>query len=274
MKQQKALSKFMIFIVVLALLVLSCSGTSGIPGLFITPTATATNTFTPGPTLTPSSTATATPTQTPSPTPLPTGLKLEEHSDGSAVFIDYDNNYQLTLPKDWMVIPLSSDDVATILSKLSEKNPAFKEMAETFKTLDPDVIRAIAMSTDPKYIAQGFSTNITITALEDKLMSSMPLDFVTGAMEQSLQEQGAKILSDSSLAAKNSNGVEIGSFDYEKTTPTAAGTNALVRAKAIVFQVNGKMILIQLATPKQFADDFLSVIEDVSSSIKLLDLGL
>ena len=171
-----------IFVTVLALTILSCSGLADLPGLIATATPTPTNTFTPTPTFTPSPTPTE--TQTPSSTPAPTGVKIQPQSDGSSLFVDYDNQYQLFLPAEWIVIPLSSKDLANILKNLSEKNPNFKDMAAAFKQLDPNVIRVIAINENSKYMVNGFSTNFTLTAIEDKVMSVMPLDFVTGAKVQ------------------------------------------------------------------------------------------
>lgn len=267
MKQYKIPQLLGIVVALLALAALSCSGTSGI-GFFATETPTPTITFTPSPTFTP--TATPTDTPIPSPTLLPVGVQMEDQPDGSTLFIDYDNKYQMTLPKDWVVIPLSSDDLSAILSNLSEKNPSFQNIAETFKQLDPNVIRVIAVNADSKYIVSGFSTNLTVTALEDPVMSSMPLDFVTGAIEESLKQQGSKLLSSSEPVATNPNGVDVGVFDFMQIAPTSTGANIEVRSKVVVFQTEGKIIMVQLATPKQFGEELLPMLDEVSNSIKLL----
>ena len=269
MKHDKNIPKLATFLAFLALTVLSCSGSSGISGLFATETLTPTMTFTPSPTSTPTSTPTE--TATPSPTPLPIGVQVEEQSDGSTLFIDYDNQYQLSLPKDWTVIPLSSDDLATILSNLSEKNPALKDIAESFQQLDPDVIRVIAVNDNPKYFVNGYSTNMTVTAVKDPLMATMPLDFVTGAVEETLQQQGATIVNESTVTT-NANGIEIGTFEFQKTTPTSTGASVMIRSKAILFQTTGKIVMIQLTTPQQFGEELFPILDDVLDSVNLLEL--
>src|SRR6266508_6408975 len=103
MNRNKVVQRFSILIVIVTFAILSCSGVADISNLFATETPTPTNTFTPTSTFTPS--PTPAPTQTPSPTPLPTGINIEEQSDGSTLFIDYDNKYQLVLPSDWLIIP-------------------------------------------------------------------------------------------------------------------------------------------------------------------------
>jgi hypothetical protein len=102
-------------------------------------------------------------------------------------------------------------------------------------------------------------------------MSAMPLDFVTGAVEESLKQQGATLLSNSQAATKNSNGVLIGTFEYKKSTPTATGATVQARSKVVLFQANGNLVMIQLATPQQFGDELAPVLDQVADSITLLD---
>jgi hypothetical protein len=268
MNKNKGIQKFGIFIAILALAVLSCQGAAGF-NPFATTTPTPTLTFTPSPTFTPSQTPS--PTQTPSPVPLPTGVTMEEQSDGSTLFVDYDNQYQLNIPKAWFVIPLSSDDILDILKGLSEKNPALQDTAKLWAQLDPDVIRVIAINENKQYIFNGYSTNITVTAVDDKILSSMPLDLVTGAMEEALKQQGATLLPSQSPTASNTHGVEIGSFEYQQTAPTATGASVQVQAKALIFQANGKLIMIQLALPKQFAKELLPVMDQIKDTVQLLE---
>ncbi len=266
MNRNTGSQKFSIFILVLVLTVLSCQSVAGF-NPFATATPTPTLTFTPSPTVTPS----PTPSQTPSPVPLPTGIITEEQSDGTTLFVDYDNKYQLNIPAAWFVIPLSSDDIADILKELSEKNPAFEDTAELWSQLDSDVIRVIAVNESKKYIFNGYSTNLSVTAMEDKLLSSMPLDFVTGAMEESLKQQGATLIPNQELAANNTHSVEIGSFEYQQAALTASGASVQIHAKALIFHAGGKMIMIQLAVPKQFAKELLPVMDQIEDSVQLME---
>jgi hypothetical protein len=270
MKQKNNIRALGLFVAILALSALACQGVAGF-NPFATATPTPTLTFTPSPTSTPSPTATQTATRTPSPTPLPTGAITEEQADGSTFFTDYDNQFQFTIPEAWFVIPLNSEDLSSILSNLSEENPQFKDIAAAFAQLDPDVIRVIAVHEDTKYLANGFSTNLTVTAVKDKLMSAMPLDFVTGAVEESLKQGGATIISNQELATDNANGVEIGTVEFQQTTPTATGATVQAQSKLLIFHSNGKLIMIQLSTPKQFAGEVLPVLDQILDTVQLLE---
>ena len=268
MMHKNRIRSLSLFVAILALAALACQGGAGL-GLFATETPTPTLTFTPSPSYTPSPTATA--TETLSPTPVPTGAITEEQADGSTLFTDYDNNYQFTIPEAWLVIPLSSDDLSDILQGLSEENPQLKEIAATFAQLDPDVIRVMAMNKDMKYSVNGFSTNLTVTAIEDKLMSAMPMDFVTGAVEESLKQGGATILPIEAPATDNANGVEVGVLEFQKTTPTATGTSMEAHSKILIFNAGAKMVMIQLSAPKQFAKELMPILDQILDTIKLLD---
>ena len=52
--------------------------------------------------------------------PLPGGVRTEEQAEGTALFTDYDNKYQLAISENWIVLLLSLEDMADILQKMSE----------------------------------------------------------------------------------------------------------------------------------------------------------
>lgn len=267
MKHNKGLITFTALVTILVLPAFAC-GTSDISNLFATDTPTPTQTFTPSPTFTPS--ATPTKTQTPSPTPAPTGVDTVEQTNGATLFIDYDNKYQVALPTGWFVLPLSSEDITEILNNVSEENPDLRETAEAFRNLDPDVIRVIAISEESKYVHRGFATNLTVTALKDELLATVPIAFFTGVMESELESRGATIVHGEDIVITNANGVEIGIVEFKQNAPTSTGANVAVQSRTLIFQVKGAMISIQLATPQQFAAELLPLLDAVADSIKLL----
>jgi hypothetical protein len=270
MKQKNNIGGLGTFVAILALSALACQGAAGLnPFATVTPTPSLTST--PSPTSTLSPTATQTATETPTATPLPTGAITEEQADGSTLFVDYDNQFQFVIPEAWFVIPLSSEDIGSIITNLSKENPQFRDIATAFSQMDPDVIRVIAVNEDSKYMVNGFSTNLTVTAMEDKLLSDMPLDFVTGAVEESLRQSGAAILSNQELAIDNANGVKIGFLEYQQTAPTVTGATIQAHSRILIFHANGKLIMIQLATPEQFAGEVFLVLDQILETVKLLE---
>ncbi len=269
MKQPTTRRIFFIFAGILALAALSCSGVSGVSNLFATDTPTPTSTFTPSPTVTPSPTSTPTQTPTLTPTPLPTGSSMEDQADGSKLFTDYDNQFQVNLPEGWVILPLSSKDLADILESAAEENPELKDTAAVLKDLDPDVIRVMAFNKNHKYNVSGFTTNLILMAIDDKVMTSMPMDFVMGMLEESIKQQGGVLLSTDNSVTTNANDVEIGSFEFKRTMPTALGTNVPVRIKAVVFRSTDRLIMVQLTAPQQFGEELMPVMDQIIESVKL-----
>src|SRR5512133_665483 len=167
-----AFQRCSIFIGLLALAVLSCSGAASVSNLFATDTPTPTNTFTPSPTLTPGPTSTPTTTPSPTPTPLPTGVHAEKQSDGTTLFTDYDNYYQLSLPLSWEIVFSSQEELQQAVQSAGSKDPKLAEMAENFKNVDANVFRLAAMNIDRKYIRASSLTLLTINTFEDNMAST------------------------------------------------------------------------------------------------------
>jgi len=259
--KNKSFHGFIFFLVLLALASLSC-GVVDLP-FIATETPTPTITFTPSATPTPSSTPT--PTQTSTATPSPTGVKAEEQSDGTTLFVDYDNNYQLVLPVDWIIIPLNKDDLGTMIDKLAGENPDLASMAEAFKNLDSKVLRMAALNSNRKYISGGYGSNITIAAVEDKTLSVMPLSFITGVLEQSFQQQGMKVLTTGVNTIENANGVEIEYIDVEQ-----ALTGKRVQQHVIVFHSGSNLIIITITTLQEFKDEVFQMGDQIGASIEFL----
>ena len=264
---ERSLAGLFAITTVAMLMLASCQG--GVFNFLAADTPTPTLTFTPTPTFTPSPTPTS--TQTPSPTPVPTGVEVLDQPDGSIVFIDYDNKYQITLPADWFVLPLSADDIGKIMSAAETENPDLQAAVEAFKQLDPNVIRVIAINKDSTYIFRDFSTNISVTALKDNLLSAMPVAFVTGVLESQLEQSGATVVPVENLAITNSNGVEIGLLEFKQQAPTASGATITAQSKVLVFQSGGALISIQLAVPEQFAAELFPVMDAIAESINVLE---
>ena len=263
----KARIVFIISIGLLLLSSLACEAGGPLAAIFATDTPTPT--ITPSPT--PSPTPTSTPTITPSPTPMPTGVNFEKQADESAVFTDYDNKFQVTLPKGWIVIPITADDLSEMIDKVAKTNPELSNAVKALQNLDSDVIRMVALNEDSKYIQNGFATNLTVTAFEDQVMSAMPLAFVTAMLEGGLEDNGATVLTSGANITESEEGVEIGIIETEQSIVTVSGSTATVYSKYLVFQANGKLIMIQLATPMQFRDELGIILDDIAKSIKLLD---
>ena len=250
-----------VFSIVLSLTLASCGG--GGLSFFATETPTPTQTFTPTATFPPSPTATA--TQTPTPTPLPTGVESQEQADGSVVFVDYDNKYQLTLLSTWVAIPVTKGDLNDAINELASAKPELAEAAEQFKDLDANVIRLVALNGNPDYIKGGGAPNMIITAFPDAVMATMPLSFVTGAMEEGLTQQGFTIITEGVNTIENTNGVEVQYIDLEQTVE---GT--VITQRILFFQTKEKLIMVTFTTQTEFSEAIFAEAELIGATIELL----
>jgi hypothetical protein len=194
----------------------------------------------------------------------------EEQPDGSTLVLDYDNNYKFILPAEWAVLPLASEDFAAILEGMAEENPELADIAGNFKALDSDAIRIVALNKNPKYVRDEFATNITVVVFEDKVMSAMPIEFITGAIEENFAGQGATVLTNGVNVKSTSNGIETGVIDVMQRTPTASGKQVEVLSRVVLFKTEGRLVMITLAVHKQFGDELLPVLDPILDSIDTL----
>ena len=264
MKRNKKLLFLVLFTSIFTFASLSCG--TNLANIFATATPTPTLTFTPTSTFTPSPTATSTPTRTPTSTPLPSGVATQQLSDGSTLFIDYDNKYQLTLHEDWIIIPLVKKDLQVVLDRLGKEDPDIAKAAEAFKNLDSNVIRMAALNRKPEFLEGGYAANITVAALDDPIFSVMPLSFITGALEESFSQQGIKVLTSGVNVIENAGGVEVEYMDVEQNV-----SGNKVQQRMVVFQSNKKLILITISTLPQFKDEIFQLAEQIGGSIELLE---
>jgi len=260
----KNIFKLVLFVSILALAGISC-GVSDIGSMFATETPTPTSTYTPTPTFTPSPTPTSTPTSTPTATPLPTGVTSDEQVDGTTVFIDYDNKFQLSLPVDWVVIPIDKDTLADSLDQLATENPHLVDSADTFRNMDPNVLRMVALYTDRAYVANGSAPNITLAVLEDPSLASLPLSFITGLMESSFEQQGLTVLTTGVNAVENTNNIEIEYIDLEQNV-----SGARIQQRAMMFMAGNKLFIMTITTLPQFSEEMFKMGDQIGASIEFL----
>lgn len=245
---------------ILSIAILSCSSTADLPNPFASATPTPTATFTP--TATPS----PTPTPTLTPTPLPTGVTVHSQSSGTTLVQDWDNHFELTLPRSWVAIPLTKQDLDRLLEQVASQDPEFGKVAQQFKQMDPNIIRLFGLNSDRKYSKGEYPTLVSVTALADPVLSSMPMAFVTAVIEDKVLV-GAK---DTTWEVKkNANGVEVGIVQGSLKIHAPLGTTVNTKAKVIAFQVNKKLIMMEFVTPTQFGAEVLPAVDQIIDTIQL-----
>ena len=161
--------------------------------------------------------------------------------------------------------PFDQGELGTLVDNLSKDNPKFKDAAAAFKNLDPNVFRLVALNQNKKYFESGAVPNLNITALENDLLSAMPLSFVTGALEESFKKNGTKVVTEGVNTIDNPNGVEIEFLDIEQEA-----NGVKIAQRLIVFQSNGKLIMVTLTAPDTFKADVFTYADVIGASIEFL----
>lgn len=261
----KKLSRFTCATLLLLFATLACQG--GPLGTFF---ATATPTATSTPTITPTFTPTNTPEPTLTPTPLPEGIQTNILNDDSTIFSDYDNLYRLTLPSTWKVLPADKEDFTKVIADLVEKNPEMAAAAENFKQMDTKALRMFALNQDPQHLQKGFASNLTTLVFEQEMLAGMPMAVLTAIMEEALEQQNAKVISQGYNAIKGKNGLEIGVVEAEKTYQSPNKGEITIRIRMLIFQVGSKLVTITLTSPTDVMEGLKTELDEIAKSIEII----
>ena len=255
---------FLVLITLVGLMFLSCQGAADLPHLFASPTPTATATFTPSPT--PSST----PTPTYTPTPLPSGTVKEQQPDGTTLFTDYDNAYQLVFPADWTVTDLKPEDLNFMLNVMSKTNPDLEETVSMLRTMDPKVWRVFAFDFQRDDLTNGYATTVTVESEQESILEDMSLQDIMDLMTQSVPElyKGAKNIS--SKVTTSASDIPMGVMELNMPLNMLGGGRVTLHEKIIFFKFPKGIIAITLATPVSLQDKLLPIFDKIIDSFKFL----
>ncbi len=245
----------------LSLAGLSCSAAARLPNPFASPTPTATATFTPSPIPSP------TPTFTPSPTPPPNGIETESLPGGETLVKDYDYQYELHLPPDWIVLPLTKEDLVRALDQAAREHPQMEKTASAFRQMDPTVLRLIAMNKNAKYTVNSYPTFLAISAVSNPIAASLPMAAVTAMIEDNIFSGST----DTTWEVKtSSHAVEVGIVQGSYQAATRTGRHVDVVEKVVAFQSNKKLIMVEILTPKETAEQILPSADQILDTIQRL----
>jgi len=258
----KNLFIFLIGLILLALL--SCQAAANLPNPFATATPTSTPTFTPSPTSSP------TPTAAYTPTPLPTGTTKEQQTDGTTIFTDYDNQYELVFPAGWAVVGLSPDDLNQLMQLASKNNPDFQQTISLLKTMDPKVFRVFAFDFQPNDMVDGYTTNINIVGVNNNIIKAMTLQELTDETVQSIRQINNNIQVTSSKVTQTASNTPIGLIELNMPVNTYTGVKISVYEQAVIFQVPQGSIQVTLSTPVSMQSRILPIFNQIIGSLRTL----
>jgi hypothetical protein len=264
MKRYKFAQPLVVLILAFSLITLACNAAAGLPNPFATSTPTFTPTFTPSPMPSP------TPTATLIPTPPPLGTTKIEQSDGTTLFTDYDNKYDVVFPKGWVVTGLNSDDLNSLLQLTSKNNPDLEQMITLLKSMDPKVFRIFAFDFQPDHMVNGFTTNVNIVVENNSIVNAMTLQELVDATAQELPQVVKNIKITSSKVTETASNIPIGLIETNMSVNTVTGDKIPVYEQVIIFKFSLTSIQITLSTPVSMQQKILPSFEQIIDSVKIL----
>jgi hypothetical protein len=193
-----------------------------------------------------------------------------EEPDGSTVFTDYDGNYLMSLSDQWIVIPFTPGEIAEYVATVAQQNPELAAQAAALALLDANTFRMVALNKDPGMIAEGFATNLNVTAFDDKVLASMPIDYIAGSMEEGFKSQGATILTQGVNAIDNANGIDVRYVDIEQSQPLPTGGSVTVLGRVILFKSGDQLVMLTVLGSKELGDQVFAAANAIGESVALL----
>jgi hypothetical protein len=264
MKKNKLARPSIFLIVITSLIVLTCKSTAGFPNPFAT--------VTPNPTTTPTPTPTDIPNPTPTLTssPVPTGVLKQAQPDGSTLFTDYDNKYEIVFPAGWTAISLTAKDLNDMMALASKNNPELENTITSLKAMDPKVFRTFAFDFRTGHLVNGFASNISVVAEDNSIINGMTLQDVLNTTAQSVPQmfKGGKVIS--SNVTKTASDIPIGVLGINLPLTTASGSKIPVYEQMVVFKMPEVVVEITLGVPKSTQSKYLSEFKQVIDSIEIL----
>lgn len=257
---------------VLFLLVLpsmACDSGGLIPFL---PTPTLIPTLPPTATPIPTSTPTLVPTQTPPPTatstPRPTGMAQTALADGVLV-TDYDAGFTFQFSREWMVVPITLEDLQGMSENLYASNPDLARSMQGVSGIQ-GTLRLMAMSQNLNTIQDTMVTNLNVVMQQDAASLAFPLDTYISLSVQQLQSALSGVTVLSSGIHQNANGVEYGVIEIELQANTTLSTSVLAYEKLVYIKTPTAMITITLAAPASKRNVVTPIFDAIIASIQLL----
>ncbi len=279
----------------LAVVVL-CLGASLVPACrsdtAASPTPTAafrqepTPTQTPVPTDTPEPTATLTPTPTDTPTPT---REPAESGDATSILppLDFrvltstldsgwvvyelpDDGFSIALPPGWAPIDLGAEQLAEMLDAMGEQGPQMGGILGDQAMADMVVegMKFFALDLDPEALELGMPASVTVLQMDTGF--ALPLDIV---VPLALGQLEPIALPDAPITNEriDLDGLEAEVIRYVADISGTTGEPLPVSFTQLIIPVGGKLWVVSLSPPLEFAGNYQDLLDQIGSSFRLLN---
>lgn len=224
------------------------------------PTDTAVPTDTPAPTDTPESTATAIPEPGIIETPLESGDVLYEVTT---------EGFSFTLPPEWVVLDLTTDDFAAMMGAVGEQNDSLSFLSTEYaQALIASGMRFYALNTSPDSLDSG--NPISINVISEELPFELTVEeyaaFAVGQLEKIFDLEGQI----------EQTAVTVGKMESVQLVYTAQIVNAVgIPIESLntqyVFIRDGRAYFVTLGVLTELADQYLESVREAAETFRFLD---
>lgn len=177
--------------------------------------------------------------------------------------------FTIALPTDWKRLDLSRSGLDNGLAVIGELNPNYSSVfsSQTLRKLVTSGLRFYALDASPAARAVSFPT--TVNVLQVDIGVALPLDSIVAAtLEQIKNTADPSVpLTHRRLTLSN---IEAEEFQYANKLTMPVGQPILLMAKQYLIIVGTNETVLTFGSPKELADQYTSVFEEIAQTFQLL----
>ena len=227
-------------------------------------------------TLPPSSVITFTPTsapveEDPAPPASSSQSTLTKQEDGSTHFVDERAGYEITLPAGWLTVRISEQEYLDSFWLQEAANTHIQQALLNVQFEDPNVLRLLALDTQPSHIQNEFVTDIHFVLDEQKnisLSSDANLQAIAAGIPASSEVFRFEVTSVKIVTSAS--GMQFGEIDTKSSFTNSTGVEVAIYQKRVFFnsKVGTQSIIFTSATNME--ESLLPVFDSMLETIKII----
>ena len=222
------------------------------------------------------------PTQPPTAAAIPTGTAiaptpqllfsayntaLRQQPDGSTLFVDRQEKYELIVPAGWNAFRINEPEFYKLWTQTFDTDPAIQRTLVSIQGMDPNVLRLFAFDLRIPHMQQkSMLTSIYVSWEKTSTSYSGSADSTQKA--NSKFYSGSKVLS--SKMETNSSNVEMEIVEFEIKARREDGQYSFYE-KEIIFKAQTGFMAIKVDTPYDVKDDILPELDLLKESIHFIE---
>jgi hypothetical protein len=234
-------------------------------------------------TLPPSSDITFTPTSAPVEEPAPPASSsqstLTKQEDGSTLFVDERAGYEIAMPAGWLTVRISEQEYLDSFWLDEAANTHIQQALLNVQFEDPNVLRLLALDTQPAHVQNEFVTNIRFVLDEQKnisLSSDADLQAIAAGIPASAEVFRFEVTSvifrfevTSVKIVTSASGIQFGEIDTKSSFTNSTGVEVGIYQKRVFFNSKAGTQSIIFTSATNMEESLLPVFDSMLETIKI-----